>query len=56
MGRGGTGSGIGAHPRVSGENQRNRRPGGSYPGSSPRERGKHISYLQDNNAVGLIPA
>ena len=54
MGRGGTGSGIGAHPRVSGENVGRVLIIVVGRGSSPRERGKHFSNWGFTPQIGQI--
>ncbi len=46
----------GAHPRACGENLSTPMPEDSFPGSSPRMRGKQAAWNATNFARGLIPA
>ena len=45
-----------AHPRVSGENDKNEITLNGMYGSSPRERGKLMVHLNQRGLQGLIPA
>ena len=48
--------GVGAHPRVSGENDNCLILVGGQGGSSPRERGKLLGRVNSRQSTRLIPA